>query len=626
MDRTVAHLSLPDDRPASPSAHIDLTIGGMTCRHCPPLVEKALAGVDGVSAAHVNLSTGTAAIDYDSDRTSVSDLIEAIRSAGYSPGTAKTRLPIANMHCSSCVTRIEGALDKTPGVVAASASLGPNAVDVEYQPEITDFQSIRRAIESAGHKVAEPGPAEVKAAVEDDTDPEEAARDREYRTLMRKFWFAAAVSIPVMGLSYPDLIPGLSDWMPAGSDTRQIVWALLGVLTLPVLLWSGSQFFSGMWDGLKHRSANMHTLIAIGITAAYLYSAVAVAYPDMFPSVELAEVFWDVTAVVVALVVLGLALELKATRTDPNDFDAVRPESELETLRKAGYFIDLWQWRSSRSNPIALGDDGYVAEERTGDAGTGPYFTNWDEATGQPRFMFDPARSGKTALNIDDVVGGKIGFDDVYYLSPDTAVPFDPNLQWKNGDTLPRRVLRAESGSRADVVQPAAARWVDGYWDVTLVRKMDTGNPLDDKIFRDGGSYDLAFAVFRNASTMRWHYISLPVSLGLGQPAQLVAEKFEGGAPDWDQPWTEIEMFYPGQVSWSRLTDPRKHPGAQKIAERVPVAYRHNEQQLALYGIEVEFADEIRRQWLWTLVASLGLIVGLGINVNLLMRRREDRS
>lgn len=315
---------------------------------------------------------------------------------------------------------------------------------------------------------------------------------------------------------------------------------------------------------------------------------------------------------------------LPSTRSDPNDFDAIRPESELATLREAGYFIDLWQWRSSRSNPAALGDDGYVSDERTGDAGTGPYFTNWDKAAAQPRFMFDPARTGKTALNIDDVVAGNFGFDDIYYLSPDTAIAFDPGLAWKDGDTLPRRVLRAETGSRADVVQPAVARWEDGYWDVTLVRKMDTGNPLDDKIFRNGGSYDLAFAVFRNASTMRWHYISLPVSLGLGQPAQLVAARFSGAAPDWDQPWTEIEMFYPGQVSWSRLTDPKRHPGAQRIAERVPVAYRHNEQQLALYGIETEFAEEIRRQWFWTLLASLGLIVGLGINLNLLMRRSEE--
>jgi len=160
--------------------------------------------------------------------------------------------------------------------------------------------------------VAEPKTADVKAAVEEGIDPEQAASEQEYRTLMRKFWFAAAVSIPVMALSYPDLIPGLREWMPAGSDTRRIVWALLGVLSLPVLLWSGSQFFVGMWDALQHRAANMHTLIAIGISAAFLYSAVAVAYPGLFPDPSLAEVFWDVTDVVVALVVLGLALEIKA--------------------------------------------------------------------------------------------------------------------------------------------------------------------------------------------------------------------------------------------------------------------------------------------------------------------------
>lgn len=330
------------DRPSRSGAHIDLSVGGMTCRHCPPMVEKALEGIDGVKAAQVNLSSGTAAIDYDPGQASIGDLAKAIRSAGYSAGTAKTRLLIKNMHCSSCVTRIELALRMTPGVVSARANLGPNAVDVEYQPEVVDFAAIRRAIESAGHKIAEPKAAEIKAAVEEDTDPEEAARNQEYRTLMRKFWFAAIVSVPVMGLSYPDLIPGLRDWMPMGSETRRIVWALLGVLTLPVLIWSGSQFFSGMWDGLKHRSANMHTLIAIGVSAAFVYSVVAVAYPAMFPTVALAEVFWDVTSVVIALVVLGLALELKAKgRTSEAIKKLMSLQAKTARVIRDGKEIDL---------------------------------------------------------------------------------------------------------------------------------------------------------------------------------------------------------------------------------------------------------------------------------------------
>ncbi len=314
---------------------------------------------------------------------------------------------------------------------------------------------------------------------------------------------------------------------------------------------------------------------------------------------------------------------LPATRTNPGDFETTRPESDLDTLREAGYFIDLWQWRSSRSNPIGLGDDGLVAEERGGDEGRGPYSTNWNKALNQPKFMFNPEVAGTTALNYDDVIAGNFSFDDIYYLSAETAIPFDPNLNWQEGDTIPRRMLRSEEGSRGDVVQPGPARWEDGYWDVTLIRKLDTGNPLDDKIFNDGGSYDLAFAVFRNASTMRWHYISLPVSLGLGQEAQLEAQKFTGSTPPWDQGWTELEMFYPGQVSWPMLTNPALHPGADKIAERVPVEARHNPRQLALYGVEVEFRDQIRLQWMLTLLASLSLIIGLGISINLLMTRKE---
>ncbi len=285
-----------------------LRIGGMTCGHCPPTIEKALAAVPGVTMARVNSATKLATIEYDPSRTKIADILRAIRAIGYTVGTATARIPIKNMHCSSCVIRVELALRMTPGVISARANLGPNAVDIEYQPEKVDFEAIRKAIEVAGYRVAEPK-IDPKGEV---LDPAEAANEEEYRTLMRKFWFAAAISVPVMALSYPDLIPGLRDWMPMGSDTRRIVWALLGVLSLPVLIWAGSQFFTGMWDALKHRSANMHTLIAIGITAAFAYSVVAVAWPGLFPDMRLAEVFWDVTDVVVALVVLGLALEIKA--------------------------------------------------------------------------------------------------------------------------------------------------------------------------------------------------------------------------------------------------------------------------------------------------------------------------
>lgn len=295
---------------ASPTTldHLDLRIGGMTCAHCPPAIERALKVVAGVAAVQVNHATKIARIDYDPSQTKIAEMLKAVRAVGYTAGAATVRIPIANMHCSSCVVRVELALEMTPGIVSARANLGPNAVDVEYQPEKVSFDGIRRAIESAGYRIAQP-----RIAPQSETlDPGEVANEQEYSALMRKFWFAAAISIPVMALSYPDLIPGLRDWMPMGSGTRRVVWALLGVMSLPVLVWAGSQFFTGMWDALKHRAANMHTLIAIGISAAYAYSVVAVGAPEIFPNMALAEVFWDVTDVVVALVVLGLALEIKA--------------------------------------------------------------------------------------------------------------------------------------------------------------------------------------------------------------------------------------------------------------------------------------------------------------------------
>lgn len=118
MDQTAAQISSPADHPASSLAHIDLKVGGMTCRHCPPMVERALEGTDGVYAAQVNLSTGTAGIDYDPDRTSAGDLAKAIRSAGYSSGTARTSLRIKKLHCASCVTSSVHKIGGHPSAIA----------------------------------------------------------------------------------------------------------------------------------------------------------------------------------------------------------------------------------------------------------------------------------------------------------------------------------------------------------------------------------------------------------------------------------------------------------------------------------------------------------------------------
>jgi hypothetical protein len=312
---------------------------------------------------------------------------------------------------------------------------------------------------------------------------------------------------------------------------------------------------------------------------------------------------------------------LPATRSNINDWASVIPEADLAALRKAGYFLDLWHWRAHRSNPIGASDDQVVFDLRAGDAGKGPFTNNWDPQKQQPLFMLDPQKTGKRALNWNELAERKLGFDDVYFISEETAVPFDAGYAWKEGDTIPRRLLRKSDGSHGDIKVVGNARWQNGYWELTLRRAMDTGSPLDDKIFRDKAVYTVAFSVHKDSLGSRWHYVSLPVSLGLGRGADLVAARFEGSEPGWDQAWTDVTLFYPGQVSWPHLNS-SAHAGADSIKKGVPVKYRHSEIQLAHYGVEAEFADAIKWQWLLTVLAGVLLIAGFGIALNGLPARK----
>ncbi len=286
---------------------IELSVADLDGRQGARRLEEQLKTLPGVRQATANSRAKLIRIEYDPSQTQVETIVDRAREAGYTLGTSTTQLDIQGMHCASCVVTIEHALQQTPGVLKATVNPATQQAHIEYMEGQVDRGGLVRAIEEAGYRVrAESAPAATAV------DRAEQDRAREYATLIHKFWFAAFISLPVIVFSYPQFFPGLRDWLTPGSDARRVVWALLGVLTLPVLAWAGNHYFTGMWQALKHRQANMHTLIAIGISAAWLYSGVAVAVPQIFPSMNLAEVFYDVTAVVVALVNLGLALELKA--------------------------------------------------------------------------------------------------------------------------------------------------------------------------------------------------------------------------------------------------------------------------------------------------------------------------
>ena len=280
---------------------IELPVSGLPIKEHSTHLESVLRALDGVGEVNVNGTTSRLEVQYDAEKVDVSKLVSAVKSIGFQIGGAKVKIGIENLRCASCVKFIEDELKATQGVLNATVNIATQEASVDYLPQNTTLSELNKAIETWGYN---PRPATSDAPVH----KQEEAHAKEYRKLMNKFWFAAAISGFVMITAYYQVVPFLRDW---SMDSLRYLWGGAALLTLPVMFWSGSDFFTGAWASFKHRSANMNTLIALGTGAAWLYSTFAIAFPSVFPE-GTSEPFYDVVAVVIALVVLGQALELRA--------------------------------------------------------------------------------------------------------------------------------------------------------------------------------------------------------------------------------------------------------------------------------------------------------------------------
>jgi len=308
---------------------IVLPIEGMSCASCAVTVQEALGSAAGVTAASVNYATGKAAVDYDDAQTHVADLIQTVRAAGYDCGKASVTFGVEQLHYAPSVVPLEQALRRVAGAIRAAANQATETVTVDYVPGATTAAELEGAVEESGFHVAEP------IAAEDPVERERIARRREIRTLTWKFALAALVTVvSVLGsmllmaqepegtLKQLDLLGRLL--MPlalrlqevlgggAGLDPR---WVKIGlaVITLPVVVWSGGQFYRGAWSGLRHRTADMNTLISVGTGAAYLYSLAATLVPGVFTGAgRPADVYYEAVSAIITLILLGRVLEARA--------------------------------------------------------------------------------------------------------------------------------------------------------------------------------------------------------------------------------------------------------------------------------------------------------------------------
>ena len=267
----------------------NIIITGMTCTNCAATIEKGLAETPGVDKANVNFASEKASVEYDPEKVDLKTLHKTISELGYGIATKKSVFPVSGMTCASCVARVEEALSSVPGVISANVNLASEKATVEYS-EGTSITDLKAAVHDAGYELG----SEAET-LEDVT----AASQRELRGVRNRFVFAVVLAAVIMLLM----------WLPDFTGKKYLLWAL----ATPVQFWAGLRFYRGAWGALKHRTADMNTLVAVGTSAAYFYSVVAVLFPGVFTGtgVEVA-LYFDTSAMIIALILLGRFLETRA--------------------------------------------------------------------------------------------------------------------------------------------------------------------------------------------------------------------------------------------------------------------------------------------------------------------------
>lgn len=345
---TSAALLLSD---APPVQALDLHIEGMTCASCAMRVEKALRAVHGVRQAEVNPATEVAKVQAQ-PQVGLDALRGAVERAGYKVREHAIRLEIEGMTCASCVGRVEKSLLKVPGVVAAEVNLATESAQVRLLESIADRQALMAAVARAGYQVRQQAEQAEKTGMVAES-VSKAPGD----------WWPVAIAA---ALSLPLVLPMLAavfGWH----------WTLPGwiqfALATPVQFWLGARFYRAAWKALKARSGNMDLLVAIGTSAGY---ALSVYQLLARPGEAAQHLYFEVSAVIITLVLLGKWLETRAKRQTTEAIralNALRPETAR--VRREGKEVEVSAGEVAKGDLVVIrpGEripvDGLVVEGRS---------------------------------------------------------------------------------------------------------------------------------------------------------------------------------------------------------------------------------------------------------------------
>jgi Cu+-exporting ATPase len=292
----------------SESTTFDLPIAGMTCASCAGRVERALSKVLGASAVSVNLATEQARVQAPSD--SLPALMDAVQRAGYSVPQQTLELSIDGMTCASCVGRVERALAKVPGVKSVSVNLANERAHLELLGHV-DPQTLIGAVTKAGYS----------ASVWEVEHPQ---TDNQQQRLHRERW----ALIMAIALALPLVLPMLLQ--PFGVHWMLPAWVQFALAT-PVQFIFGARFYIAAWKAVRAGAGNMDLLVALGTSAGYGLSL----YEWATAAGRMPHLYFEASAVVIALVLLGKYLESRAKRQTASAIralEALRPERAIQVI------------------------------------------------------------------------------------------------------------------------------------------------------------------------------------------------------------------------------------------------------------------------------------------------------
>ena len=300
---------------------IVLPIKGMTCAACVKAVEQALSKIEGVEDVSVNFASEKATLKTDRI-IDISRIVKAVKDEGYDVVSIKNEFSVKGMTCAACVSAVERALKSLPGVLDVTVNLATEKATIEYIPTITGYGEFKKAVKDQGY--------ELEVITEDFVDREKEERLREYSELKRRFIFSAVISALILIGSLTS-VPVLSNWY------------VLFLLATPVQFWAGARFYRAALAALRHFSTNMNTLVAVGTSAAYLYSVVATFFPWLFEAGGLKpHVYFDTSSVIITLILFGRLLEARAKgRTSEAIRRLIGLQAKTARIERQGELVEI---------------------------------------------------------------------------------------------------------------------------------------------------------------------------------------------------------------------------------------------------------------------------------------------